>query len=137
MRTTVTRHRSELGEWEMVVRDPHPVLRGRVLRYCGYVEHTRPLRRREVPTTVVPLILSFGPGIELVRHGVRRTSFVGGLDDEAAITEHGGEQHGLQIDLDPVAAGRLLGVPMHELAGQGVEPEDRLRRRTPPLGGRL
>lgn len=121
----------------MVLREPHPVLRGQVLRLCGYAERTpRPLRRRELPTTVVPLIVSFGPEIDLAGHG-RRHSFVAGLDDAPAVTEHGGEQHGLQIDLDPLAAGRLLGVPMHELAGRVVELEDVLGRDVPLLAEQL
>jgi AraC-like DNA-binding protein len=138
MRTEVRRHRSGLGEWEMVSRAPHPALDGQVLRYCGYVERTpQPLRRREVATTVVPLILSFGPEIDLLRQGVRRRSFVAGLDDAPATTEHAGEQHGLQVDLDPLAAGRLLGVPMHELAGQVIELEDVLGRDADLLVERL
>ena len=33
------------------------------------------------------------------------------------MTEHDGVQHGVELNLTPPAARRLLGVPMHELAG--------------------
>jgi AraC-like DNA-binding protein len=131
----VVRHDSPLGRWEMASRDADPGLRGAVGAYTGYVEQTPgPLRRREVPSTHVTVILSFGPAIGVGDPGAacapahRRTSFVAGLHDQPVLTEHGGRQHGIEVRLAPLAAGRLFGVPMDALANQVVALEDLLGR---------
>jgi AraC-like DNA-binding protein len=123
MGTEVARHDGEYGHWQMVSRDAHPALRGRVTRYCGYVERTRaPLARTEPANATVALIVSLGPSILV--DGERFGSFVAGIGQTPSTTEHDGVQHGIQIDLTPVAARMLLGVPMHELAGRVVALED-------------
>jgi AraC-like DNA-binding protein len=119
----VERHASALGSWEMAFAAPGPPLRGVVQRYCGYVERTAaPLRRREAATATVTVILSFGPRI--VVDGASHGSFVAGPSDAPATTEHDGIQHGVELNLTPPAARRLLGVPMHELLGRVVALED-------------
>jgi AraC-like DNA-binding protein len=45
-----------------------------------------------------------------------------------AVTEHSGRQHGVEVLLGPLAARRLLGVPMDQVANQ-VAPLDALRGR--------
>jgi hypothetical protein len=47
-------------------------------------------------------------------------SFAAGPYLRPVVTEHAGEQEGIQVDLEPLAARRLLGVPMAELAGRCV-----------------
>jgi len=107
----------------MTPRAPDPRLAGAVLGYTGYAERSAvPLRRMQVPTTVVPLILSLGPPI--VVDGVEHTSFVAGMHDAVATTEYAGEQLGVQVDLTPLGARRLIGLPMAELARQVVAVED-------------
>lgn len=128
----VRRHESELGAWELVSREPEPRLRGFVAGCCGYVERgSRPLRRRELPSLEVVVVLSFGPSIlvsDPERGGaiVRRTSFVAGLHGEHAVTEHDGTQHGLQVNLTPLGASVFLGAPAGEVAGRVVDLEDAL-----------
>ena len=113
----------------MVLAKPGPALRGVVQRYCGYVERTAaPLRRREAATGTVTVILSFGPPIRV--DGERHRSFVAGLSETPSMTEHDGVQHGVELNLTPPAARRLLGVPMHELAGRVVPLDDVLDRGT-------
>ena len=101
---------------------PGPAVRGAVQRYIGYTESGAPLRRREVATGSVTVILSFGPRIRC--DGIPHESFVAGLSDVPVITEHDGEQHGIEINLAPLAARRLLGVPMHELTNEVIPLED-------------
>jgi AraC-like DNA-binding protein len=102
---------------------PGPALRGVVHSYCGYVERTAaPLRRREAATGMVTVILSLGPRIAV--DGETHRSFVAGLSDVPATTEHDGSQHGVELNLTPPAARRLLGVPMHELHNRVVALED-------------
>ena len=109
------------GSWRTATREaPGPGLDDVVIRYCGYEERfAASVRRREVPHGGVVLILSFGEPIdvgfltgraELGRH----RSFVAGLSDTAAVTQHGGRQHGVQVDLTPLGAHRLLGLPMSD-----------------------
>ena len=65
-RSTVGRHASALGRWEMVRAAPHPALRGQVQEYCGYREETpAPLSRSETPSGTVTLVLSFGDEISV------------------------------------------------------------------------
>jgi AraC-like DNA-binding protein len=109
--------------WEAVSRAPDARLRGSVESYTGYVEHAiRPMRRLEVPFAGIPMIISLGPSILV--DGVRHRSFVAGLDDRATVTEYAGEQRGLQVNLTPLGARRLLGLPMRELARRVVALED-------------
>ena len=124
-RTTVARHESALGRWEMVHAAPHPALRGQIEAYCGYREETAaPLRRSETPSGNVSLILSFGDPIDVEVAGLQRRrhrSFLASLHDRPATTEHGGRQHGVEVKLSPTATRRLAGVPLHELPGGVVD----------------
>jgi AraC-like DNA-binding protein len=125
----VTTHDGADGWWQMVRRAPDAAVRGPALRYTGYEERTvEPVRRREVPTGAVGVILSFGDTIDVLsmssspqpRGGTFR-SFVAGFHEGYAVTEHAGRQHGVEMHLSPLGASRLLGAPMSELANQVVE----------------
>jgi AraC-like DNA-binding protein len=117
--------------YEFVRRNPHPGLDGLVRTYTGFRERTAgPLRRREMPSSEVVLILDLGPGWRLLDPddpadpGERYGSFTAGLGDRPAVVEHGGEAHCVQVNLTPLGARALLGVPTHELAGRVVAFED-------------
>jgi AraC-like DNA-binding protein len=111
------------SRWEWVSGQPAPPLRGAVTRYQGYAERAAgPVRRWEGPSLGVVLIINLGPRLRVGADW--HTSFVAGLGDTAAETEHAGEQRGLQVDLDPLTARALFGVPMHLLAGRAVSLED-------------
>jgi AraC-like DNA-binding protein len=111
---------------------PGPALRGRALAYTGYGEYTRlPVQRRETPAGHLTLIMSFGdelrvqavPGADELSV---YTSFVAGMHDRPSLTAHDGRQLGMQIQLDPLGAFSLFGVPMHELGNRVVELSDLL-----------
>jgi AraC-like DNA-binding protein len=132
-RVTIARHDSALGRWEMASRHAPPGLRDHVSDYQGYVEATpQPLRRREPATADVTLIISFGPTIDVLdpaapqRPAQRAASFVAGLSDAPVLIEHAGIQHGVEVNLTPLGARRLLGVPMHTLTNRVVALEDLL-----------
>nr|WP_042185726.1 helix-turn-helix transcriptional regulator [Kibdelosporangium sp. MJ126-NF4]CEL16847.1 Transcriptional regulator, AraC family [Kibdelosporangium sp. MJ126-NF4]CTQ91925.1 Transcriptional regulator, AraC family [Kibdelosporangium sp. MJ126-NF4] len=122
----VFRSFSETGWWEMVTQQPAAPLRGVVRTYVGYRENSFvPVRRREVPTGEVALIMSFGPKIEVIG-GHRHSSFVAAVADTWSDTEYVGEQYGFEIMISPLGASRLLGLPLDELTGSVVELEDLL-----------
>lgn len=140
---TVARHESELGRLETACRPASPSLRRYVRSYGGYREETAgPLRRREVPSDQTPLIISFGEPIFVTTSGagvppVGYTSFLGGMYDLAAVTEHAGRQHGVQVDLTPFGAYALLGAPLHAYRNTAVELGDLLGDRAEKLTARL
>lgn len=111
----------------MVGRPTHPGLREHVARgYWAYRELGAPQRRAELPHAGLVLIVNVGPAIEI--DGASFGSFLAGLHDRPAITEHEGEQAGVQLNLTPLGARRLLGMPMRELTRTVVAVEDVLGR---------
>jgi AraC-like DNA-binding protein len=124
------------AHWEAISRQPDARLRDVVTSYTGYAEHApAPLRRLEVPFAGIPMIISLGPS--LVVDGVRHRSFVAGLDDTLTVTEYAGDQHGIQVNLTPLGARRLLGLPMAQLARQVIALQDVLGALGPRLAERL
>jgi AraC-like DNA-binding protein len=140
----VVRHASPIGRWEFAFGDPDPRLGGCVRGYCGYDETTPgPMRRRELPTSRVVLILDLGPTLRILDLA-RETplfahagGFVAGLDDAPTLTETPGTMRGVQVDLTPIGARRLFGVPMSQLAGRTVAIEDLLGAAGRELIGRV
>jgi AraC-like DNA-binding protein len=109
----------------LLQRPPAEHLRDHVSGYWGYEEVTPgPMRRHEGPGCAVAVVLSFGN--DWLVDGERRESFIGGLRTSQVTTEHAGRSCGMQIDLVPWAAHRLLGIPMYELAETTVPLEELL-----------
>ena len=104
---------------------PHPSLRGVVLRYEGYEERAAgPVTIRELPCTFVPVIIDLDAGWTVAhrQHAapLRLGSFVAGVTDGPVLVGHDGSARCLQVDLTPLGARRLVGLPMSELANQSV-----------------
>ncbi|MGB2570563.1 helix-turn-helix domain-containing protein [Micromonospora citrea] len=138
----------------MVVGRPDVRLRGFVDRYVGYREATAlPLVRREAAGAFVVLILGWGAPLDVVdprcaeRGAYGVDSFVAGTFDGWCTTRTVGVGTGVELLLAPLAARRILGVPLVELANRAVAVDrladgwlDRLRRRlaeTPQWPGRF
>jgi AraC-like DNA-binding protein len=108
---------------------PHPSLRGVVLRYQGYEERSGgALTVRQLPCTYVPMIIDLDAGW-MVAHRqhaapLRLGSFVAGITDGPVLVGHGGSARCLQVDLTPLGARRLVGMPMSDLANQSAPIED-------------
>jgi len=122
------------ARWEAVFAAPDPRLADVVLGdYQGWVETAPlPVFRRQMPVIMVPVILNFGPGWEV---GSPRTdkgalrpfdSFIAGLHDQSADTRSRGDAACLQLNLTPLGAYRLLGLPMHEIANRTLDLMDLL-----------
>jgi AraC-like DNA-binding protein len=129
----VMRHESEIGRWEMVSQASAPRLRRHVLGYCGYQEETVGFtRRRELPSGEVVLIIGFGPELETSYphlgpdRAFTNRSFVAGIHDTHCLVQTPGHQAGIQVNLTPLGAHLLLGVPMRELTNRVVGLEELL-----------
>jgi AraC-like DNA-binding protein len=121
---------------ELATRPPHPALAPHVRTLSGWRERANgPVRRAEVPGGRIVLVVSFGPTLDV--DGRRFGSFVAGLHDAPALTEHAGEGYGIQAYLTPLGGRRLLGLPMGELTRQVVELEDLIGRGAHELADRL
>ncbi len=114
-----------------VTRAPHPGLHEHVRRYWGYGEQTvAPMRRRELPSPEVVVILSSNAELRLLDARdptgtpARHTSFVAGLTEASVLTEHDGVSHGLQVNLTPLGARAVFGMPMHVISNGVVALED-------------
>jgi len=112
---------------------PHPSLRGVVLRYEGFQERAAgPVTVRQLPCTFVPVIIDLDAGWTVAHREhaapLRLESFVAGVTDARVLVGHDGSACCLQIDLTPLGARRLVGLPMSELANQSVPIDDVLGR---------
>jgi AraC-like DNA-binding protein len=113
-----------------------------VRRYASWHEVVdEPVRRWETPTGGVSVILSFGPALRVSSASASGpttvTSFVVGMYDEPALTEHDGVGLGVQVDLTAAGAFALLGVTMDELANRVVPAADVCRLNVDSLVDRL
>lgn len=123
------RHSSGLGSWERAWRRASPPLRGVVAGYTGYRQHlAAPAPHRGLPSQTLPLVLSFG-GPQTITdpqagRGVTVGSFLAGIHERHVLID-AEVHHGIQVDLSPLAACRLLGQPLRELTGR-VVPLDAL-----------
>lgn len=132
------------GPWHTWTRRPAPALRGLVRSYHGFaVESGLPTTDRVLPAPTVTLILSFGDRLHLRatpgsnhRDG-SYVSFVAGLDDRPGVIAHDGHQAGVQLDLDPLGAALLLGMPVGPLARDVVGLDAVLGRHAAGLAQRL
>lgn len=100
------------------------------LRLRGYDERTAgPVERNELPGSRVVIILELGPALRV--DGLERAAgrgieggFVAGLCQRPTSTAHAGWQQGVQLNLRPTAASRLLGVPLEQLTNRVVPFEE-------------
>ncbi|MGK5741794.1 helix-turn-helix domain-containing protein [Micromonospora sp. URMC 103] len=113
---------------EVVLGLPEPRLRPYVARYVGYRERAdAPLARREVAGAFVVLILGWGAPSDVVdprnagRSAYRVDSFVAGTSDRWCRTRTIGVGEGVELLLAPLAARRLLALPLEELTNRAVD----------------
>lgn len=116
------------GHWEMVTGMPDGRLRPHVSRYVGWYERRSiPVRRRELPTQHVPVVISFGDPIRLFDAGGSGWSdfgsFASGAYDSYVLVETAAAS-GIQIDFTLLGARLFLGRPLHDLRNRGVSLGD-------------
>jgi AraC-like DNA-binding protein len=91
--------------------------------------------RNELPWVGAVAIVCFG--VPYTLDGDPFCAFVGGLSDRPVQTEFVGDAAGIQVDLTPLGARRILGLPMDELTNRVVAIEDVLGPRAGLLVERL
>ncbi|MEU2396267.1 AraC family transcriptional regulator [Streptomyces sp. NPDC007369] len=104
-------------------------LRPYVHSYAGYWEAVAsPYRVRLVPTGRAVMVISLGEPFTQVRrlddtspHGQVTGSLAVGLEDGPRVCDHPGGQEAIRLELTPLGAFRLFGVPMSELTNRVVE----------------
>ena len=121
---------------EIARKTPHPALAAHIRSLAGWHERAGgPVVRDELPGARIVLVVSFGPSMDI--DGRRFGSFVAGLHDAPARTEHAGLGHGIQAYLSPLGARRLFGLPMGELTRDVVALEDLIGPAAHELAERL
>ena len=128
----VRRHCSDGHGWTIVTGAPDRRLLPYVIDYQGYREHARtPMRRLQPPFDGIPMIVTFGPSIDIIngdvptRRGVFR-SFLAGLHDVHVMTEYVGEQMGFQVNFTLLGAYRFLDIDMSDIANRCLDLGDLL-----------
>jgi AraC-like DNA-binding protein len=131
-------------QWEIASRAPSPALAPHVRELQGYLEHgDSVVSRREFPGLQVVVILEFEPRLRVYAsgrlgpHASYAGGFVAGVSDAFTQTEHSGFQAGIQLNLHPLGARRLFGVPLRELRGQTVHFRDLMPKAERELSSRL
>jgi AraC-like DNA-binding protein len=132
------------GAWRSATAAPHPALREFLDLYVGYwADAAFPSRMRTQPLRTTVLIINLGEPLRMVElpgsgYGLGAyTSFATGLYDGPGMYESPARQIGIQLDLTPLGAYTLLGVPMHELTNSVVDLTDMFGARTSSFVTRL
>jgi AraC-like DNA-binding protein len=114
----------------VAVGTPDPSLRGVVLRYEGFTSRAGvPAVFREMACSFVPIIIDLDEGWTVAHREhadsapLRLHSFVAGITDGPVLVGHRGSAHCLQVDLTPLGARKILGLPMAEIANRSVPIE--------------
>ncbi|GGQ29735.1 AraC-like DNA-binding protein [Actinomadura coerulea] len=134
---------SDRGGWCLARARPHPALRPFLRSYDGYWEtEAVPSRMRTLPARTTVVILNLGPPLhlEVPDPGVRDRaygSFVAGMHDGHGLYLSPGGQRGIQLDVTPLGAYTLLGVPMARLTNTAADLPDLLGREARTLVERL
>jgi AraC-like DNA-binding protein len=120
---------------EAVAARPAGPLRAVVAAHHGYrTRDVPPTYHLGLPSPYLTVIFTLHEPLRVVRHADPRQSpgsyraLVGGLHTSPAVVEHGGAQSGIQLQLSPLGARGLLGVPAGELAGLDLHAADLLGR---------
>lgn len=134
---------SDQGGWLLAQARTHPALRPFLRSYNGYWETAVvPSRTRTLPTRTTVVIINLGPPLylEVPGSGARGReygSFVAGMHDGHGMYASPGGQRGIQLDVTPLGAYTLLGVPMGRLTNAAADLPDLLGRGADALVERL
>ena len=116
---------------ESLRHQPPPALRPLVAWYSGYRQAgLPPARHRGLPSPYLTLIVTLDDPLIVAEHpdprqpASRHSVLVGGLHTVPALITHEGRQSGIQLQVTPLGARALLGLPAGELASLDLEADD-------------
>jgi AraC-like DNA-binding protein len=135
---------TDQGVWWSATTAPHPALRGFLSSYVGYWEDgAQPRQMRTQPLRHAVVIINLGEPLWLLHmpdprfEGTSYTSFAVGMNDGPGLYESPPRQTGIQLDITPLGAYTLLGVPMRELTNAAVDLSDLFGPRADAFVARL
>jgi AraC-like DNA-binding protein len=116
---------------ELAECEPAVALRRYVSRYTAWFDcGTRLVRRRHLPSGLIPLIINFDADVRICRGSsaewTRHRTFTAGLHDVFTTSESAGPNLGVQIDLTALGARLLYGRPLEDFANRIVDGDDTL-----------
>ncbi|TCP49187.1 AraC family transcriptional regulator [Tamaricihabitans halophyticus] len=116
------------ADTQFALRAPHPALRHLVHRYIGYHQDNIPLSvHRGLPSRYLTLVISLAEPIRFrglpdhSRPANGYDSCLGGLHHTPVLIEQHRLQRGVQLELHPLTAHQLLGLPAAELTRSVIE----------------
>ena len=116
---------------EAVAVRPSGPLRRYVREYHGYRQRgVAPAQHLGMPSPYLTVIFTLDEPLEVVRHADPRqspgvyTAMIGGLHSCPALVAHDGAQSGIQLQMSPLAARALTGMPAGELASLDAQAEE-------------
>ncbi|MGH8974309.1 MAG: helix-turn-helix domain-containing protein [Acidimicrobiia bacterium] len=130
---------------EMVTGSPAPPLRDLIGTYAGYRQEGVAQRfHRGLPSRHLTIVLSLDRPLDIATMPDPATggpasfwALAGGLHAAPVLIRHDGYQHGVHIELTPLGARSLLGLPAGALASDVVDLGEFLGRRAVELTDRL
>jgi AraC-like DNA-binding protein len=124
-RTRLIRDEHPLGRWTRAVRSPDPRLRGLLYRdLLGFEQDSATFSSwLEPPRPACTLIIDLEGSISV--DGVPLPhAWIAGLSDRYAVVGFGARYVSIDLELTPLGAWSVLGLPLGELEGQTVRLED-------------
>jgi len=116
---------------EAVAARPRGPLRRYVREHHGYRQRgVEPAQHLGMPSPYLTVIFTLGEPLEIARHVDLQQSpgmysaMIGGLHSSPALVVHDGAQSGIQLQMSPLAARPLAGLPAGELASIDVQAEE-------------
>ena len=118
---------------DVAVAKPAPALRGAIENYVGYrYVGFQPGLHRGLPSRQLTFIISLDEPVEMAelpnpqQPSATMAAFVAGLAPAPALIRHDGTQYGIEIELTPLGARTLFGLPARDLAWYVVALDDLL-----------
>jgi len=141
-RPSMVEHRSTVGSWRFISRDPHPWLRPYVIGISAFEGVDRPTGLG-LGSPSAELVISLGGWSEWLPRGRSKGEFrtgepfISGLREVSKTYRLEKGYSGILVDLTALGARRVLGTPMSDLANREVEAREVLGAGITDLQGRL
>ena len=141
-RVRVFRHESAHMRFELAFAAPDAPLRAYVREYVGWFDRSSVrVRRREVPSGGVPLIINFDSIVQERKADSDEWhaygTFTAGLHDAFTLVESSGPGHGIQVNFTPIGARLFYDRPLVDLTNRTVELDEVLGSAASLLVARL